>query len=142
LAVSSVWDAIGKVQFHLDAIPILLRHLSRPYPDVIRSGIARALALPEACVSWRQLSEQYQKEAEGEVKDALAATLSAAADETKFAELAALLQDRRHGTSRVLLLPALVASSHPIATETVTKLQDDPMFRRGIRVLRRRLGLK
>jgi hypothetical protein len=31
-----------------DAVPVLLRHLGRAYPEVVRAGIAHRLAVPEA----------------------------------------------------------------------------------------------
>jgi hypothetical protein len=52
LAVQSVWDVVNSASPYPRAVPILVRHLQLPYPDRVREGIARALAVPEARSSW------------------------------------------------------------------------------------------
>ena len=42
--VKSVWDLVSSKAPYPAAIPVLLEHLSKPYPDRVREGIARALA--------------------------------------------------------------------------------------------------
>jgi hypothetical protein len=46
--VSSVWDLVNTAKPYPEAIPLLLDHLCRAYPDRILEGIARALAVPDA----------------------------------------------------------------------------------------------
>lgn len=48
VTVSSIWDLVNTKESYNKAIPILLRHLTIEYPDVIKEGIARALTVPEA----------------------------------------------------------------------------------------------
>jgi hypothetical protein len=49
LDVKSVWDLVNRATRHYpEAVPLLLGHLQRPYPDAIREGIARALTVAEA----------------------------------------------------------------------------------------------
>lgn len=46
--VHSVYDLVNTASPYGHAIPVLLDHLRRQYPDVIREGIARALAVRQA----------------------------------------------------------------------------------------------
>ena len=47
--VKWVWDFVNaKENYYVSAIPTLIEHLRRPYPDDIREGIARSLAMKEA----------------------------------------------------------------------------------------------
>lgn len=46
--VKWVWDFVNTAQSYPDAIPILIDHLQRPYSDIVREGIGRALAVREA----------------------------------------------------------------------------------------------
>src|ERR1017187_5714225 len=44
--VWTVWDLVNGPNSYDVAIPLLLDHLRRPYPDAISAGIARALGIP------------------------------------------------------------------------------------------------
>src|SRR5262245_35115759 len=46
--VDSVWDLVNTTAGYDAALPLLLAHLERGYPDRVREGIARALAVPAA----------------------------------------------------------------------------------------------
>jgi hypothetical protein len=46
--VDSAWDLVNTAVPYAEALPILLAHVQRPYPDRVREGIARALAVPKA----------------------------------------------------------------------------------------------
>src|SRR5262245_53969233 len=46
LKVDSVWDLVNTSVPYPEAIPVLLAHLQREYPDRVREGVARALAVP------------------------------------------------------------------------------------------------
>src|SRR4051812_25341911 len=43
--LSSVWDLVNTRAPYPALVPVLLSHLDRPYPERIREGIARALAV-------------------------------------------------------------------------------------------------
>jgi hypothetical protein len=51
LSASSAWDLVNSKEPYSQAVPVLLKHLQRPYSDRIREGIARALAIPQAEVT-------------------------------------------------------------------------------------------
>lgn len=86
------------------ALPILLEHLERPYPDRVREGIARALAVHDAKFGWGTLVRLYRQEAPGtDAKDGLAVALAAASDDEVVDEVISLARDSAHGESRLLL---------------------------------------
>lgn len=44
----SVWELVNTADSYPEAIPVLLKHLKRPYSDRLKEGIARALSVREA----------------------------------------------------------------------------------------------
>lgn len=108
LAVDSAWDLVNTTAPYVEVLPILLEHLGRPYPDRVREGIARSLAVPEAAFGADTLLALYAAEpAETDAKQGLAVALATAAAEDRIDELIALAGDPAHGSSRLLLLRAL-----------------------------------
>lgn len=140
--VESVWDLVNTSKKYSDAIPVLLKHLERPYSDRTKEGIARALAVAEPAVrrAWPTLVEQYRNAQAGfgvvtpgdekkhrlGAKDALACALSTAVTDETLSELIDLIKNRAHGESRLLLLPALRQSKNVLAKQALKELLDDP----------------
>lgn len=142
LAVDSVWDFVnGKVEagVHAQVLPILLKHIERPYPDAIRDGMARAMAVPEAKFAWPMLVKLYGQEQGRRTKDGLAVAISNVADDETLDEVIALVRDTRYGESRVLLLSALERSHLPQARKALLELSGDPMLQKEIQIILRRL---
>lgn len=138
-AVKSVWDLVNTAASYPKALPILLNHISRPYSAVLRDGIARALAVPEAKCGWTSLVRLYREENELRVKDALAVAISVISDDDVIGELIALARDPRHGPSRLLLLSALERSRDKRARMALMALGADPQLYKEIEVILRRL---
>ncbi|MDE9543244.1 hypothetical protein [Xenorhabdus bovienii] len=121
--VEFVWDLLkpGAIALQPQAIPVLLRHLQRPYSDLTTEVIARSLGVKEAQDVWPVLVDVYKKTQEGwgirepgntkvlrlGAKSGLAATLSDIVTSQTLGELIALARDPANGTSRILLLYAL-----------------------------------
>jgi hypothetical protein len=123
----SAWDLVNTATPYPAALPILLDHLQRPYPDRVREGIARALAVPDAKFGWDVLTRLYRQEPKGtDAKDGLAVALAATADDEVVDDLMLLADDTRHGKSRVLLLSALARSDDERARAALGELQADP----------------
>src|SRR5215471_16384354 len=57
--VETVWDLVNTSRPYPKAIPVLLEHLQRPYPDRVREGIARALSVRGARIGWEILRDQF-----------------------------------------------------------------------------------
>jgi hypothetical protein len=138
-AVESAWDLVNTRAPYPKALPILLEHLSRPYPGPVREGIARALAVREAKFGWAVLTRLYQDEQDKRAKDGLAVALAAVADDELIGEVIGLVRDRRHGPSRLLLLSALERSQDSRARAALMELGTDPELYNEIRVILRRL---
>jgi len=127
--VASVWDLVNTRAPYPSAIPILLEHLSRSYPERVREGIARALAVPEAHHGWATLLTAFRTETDATthgVKWALACALGAAATDDELAEVSQLLRDRSLGRNRAPLLQVLARSQRAEAAELLQELLAEP----------------
>lgn len=132
LAVRSIWDLVSRAMPYPEAIPVLLRHLSQSYPDRVREGIARALAVPDARDAWPTLVSAYRAEPENGTKDGLAVALAAIARDDLLDEVIALLRDPNNGPSRVLLIKPLRRSRDPRAQRALMGLGADPQLAKEV----------
>lgn len=138
--VESPWDLVNTSEPYPEALPILLKHLQRPYPDAVREGIARALAVKPARFGWDVFKHLYKAEPEGRAKDGLAVAIGVTADDDMIDQVIALARDRRNGPSRLLLLRALEKSKDPRARAALMELGTDPDLQKEIPVILRRLA--
>jgi hypothetical protein len=138
--VQSAWDLVNTPGSYPKAVPILLAHLSRPYPAAVREGIARALAVPEASSGWELLTRLYREEHEVRVKDGLAVAIAGAANGELIGDVIALARDTSQGPSRILLLNALRRSADPRGRAALMELATDPDLAKEIQVILKRLS--
>lgn len=154
LDVNSVWDLVNTSLPYPEAVPILLKHLSLPYSDRTRAGIARALAVPEPEVRKARsfLVEEYRKAPMGKgiiapgdiqefslgAKSGLALAVAAATTEADIDDLIALARDRSLGSSRLLLLSRLKRSKSQHAKQALEDLATDPDLEKEIASWRKR----
>ncbi len=127
--VSSVWDLVNTPGSYPALVPTLLAHLDRPYPERVREGIARALAVPEARQGWDKLVNSYLSETDTTthgIKWALHLAIAAAADISVLDTLIRLASDRRHGRNRAMFVDALARLNDPRARATLDELAGDP----------------
>lgn len=127
--VQSVWDLVNTANPYPKAVPILIEHLQRPYPERVREGIARALAVPDAVKEWDTLRRLFETEADATttgVKWALGCALAAAATDGVIGDVIHLLRDRRHGGNRTALISALARSADPRARRALMEAGADP----------------
>lgn len=138
--VTSVWQLVNSPNYYTAALPILVKHLRLPHTPKIREGIARSLAVPEARFAWDVLLSEYKAlsdETDHAVKAAIALAISASATSDVAKELAALIRDRRHGTSRLFLLIGLKRLKTPETIRALDDLKDDPDLAKEISSWRR-----
>jgi hypothetical protein len=131
IEVGSVYDLVNDTVAYEQAVPLLLDHLGRRYPDAIREGIARALSIPAARgLGWQVLVDEYRQtpDENNRVKDGLAVALSGAADDSVIQDLIDLARDKHNGGSRVLLLIGLRKSRRVEAKLAIIELADDPQL--------------
>jgi len=136
--VDSVWDLVNTAAPYPRAMPVLLDHLQRAYPERVREGIARALAVPEARMGWDILLNAFRSEPDQTtigVKSALGSALAEAASDDVLDDVITLLRDKTIGENRVPLLPALLKSSNPRAWEILRELEKDPQISKEVRRL-------
>lgn len=145
------WNKKERIQPYPEALPILLKHLERPYPDRVREGIARTLAVGRAGWeasgvdfrhSWETLTRLYRREEAGtDAKNGLAVAISVVAesDDDLFDEVIDLVKDVNQGESRVLLLSALERSSDLRARAALMELGSDPQLSKEVQAIFRRL---
>jgi hypothetical protein len=139
ITVDSVWDLVNSRNRYPLSIPILLDHLQRSYPDALRDGMARALAVPEARYAWSLLVKLYREESEKRTKSGLAVALANIADDKVIDELISLARDPQHGVSRVLLLDALRRSRLPQARKALMEFGSDQLLQKEAQQILRRL---
>lgn len=138
-SVESAWDLVNTSTPYPDALPILLAHLERPYPDRVREGVARALTVRDAKFGWNSLTALLLREPAGtDAKDGLAVALAAASDDEVIGDVIELARDERHGASRLLLLGALKRSKDPRAHSALEQLEADPELTKEVRRIMKR----
>jgi hypothetical protein len=112
--VRSVYDLVNSKEPYPEAIPALLELLPRVRNDRIKEGVARALGVREARpVAAKPLIREFlerpsETKSQQHTKWAVGNALAAAADDSVFEEVLALLADRRHGWTRSAIVGALV----------------------------------
>ena len=135
--VKTVWDLVNTRAQYPNALPILWQHLQEPYPDIVLRGIAGALAVPEAIQWWDSVVELFQAR-QGErvngVKTALAAVLSAAADDHHVGDVIRLVDDPSHGEHRLVLLNVLARSARPEAQAALERAAQDPQLMKEAKI--------
>lgn len=114
--VKWVWDFVNaKQNYYLDAIPVLINHLQRPYSDEIREGIARSLAMKEARgVAGAAIVEVLGESDLGDqLRWALANTLTTVADRSNWDAIKALLEAETNKDVADRLTRALKTAAKP-----------------------------
>ena len=138
--VKSVWDLVNTPGSYPQAIPVLLKHLERPYPDPVREGIARALAVPESRdAGWSLLVRLFRAEPPGQFRQGLAVAIAESADDDVLEEVIDLLRDKNFGTNRILLLPVLERSRKPEVLDILSGLKEDPDLEHEVQKTLRRI---
>ncbi len=111
VSVKSVWDLVNAKESYRLAIPVLIAHLRYPFPYRIREGIARALTVKNAGdPAFIALVDEFRKQpdstdaAQHGFKWALGNAISIVANRNHFDEIVELIRDRRHGSTREMLI--------------------------------------
>ena len=136
VTVASVWDLVNTAEPYTHVLPILLEHLQRPYPDRIKEGIGRAMAVRESKFAWSTLLKLFRQSFEQEpngVKWAIGCALAAAADDEVMSDVIALFCDPRHGENRLAFVDALRRSRNAAARAAMEEAREDPQLAREMR---------
>ncbi|MEX1827893.1 hypothetical protein JNG39_09410 [Luteibacter sp. CQ10] len=138
--VDSAWDLVKTRDPYPKAIPVLLEHLGKPYPERVIEGILRSLAVPEARHAWQQLRDFFEaapSQMTGGLRWAAGIALNGASDDSLLDDMADILRDPRFGHERQALLSALARSGHAKAKMLLHELRDDPVLGKEIKKMRR-----
>lgn len=139
--VSSVWDLVNTRARYDAALPVLVAHLHRLYPDAIVDGIARALALPEAePLAWEAMVALFRGTSPGSgAKQGAAVALANMTCERTIHELVQLALEDHHGSDRALFVSGLARFDGPRVEGALRHLLQDPVIGKGTRLELRRL---
>jgi len=140
IMTDDVWQVKTEKKENAKAIPILLDHLQRSYPSIIRAGIAQRLAVRATRkIGWKILVDEYRETDihDDHVKQSIASALAGASDDSVINELIALAKDRSQGNSRILLLRGIRRSRRPEARQAIEELANDPDLAKEIKSWRR-----
>jgi hypothetical protein len=140
IVTDDVWKIRTEKKENAKAIPILLDHLQRSYPSIIRAGIAQRLAVRASRkIGWKILVNEYRKTdiSDDHVKQSLASALAGASDDSVIDDLIGLAKDKSQGDSRILLLRGIRRSRRPEARQAIEDLANDPDLAKEIKSWRR-----
>ena len=140
--LESVRDLVDTPGSFTKAVPILLAHLTRPYPPAVREVIALALGDPEANCAWDALVRLIRSERDERVRHGLAVAIVIAANDDKIGDVIELARDPRLGASRIRLLSVLEHSADPRAQAALVDLGTDPDLVREIQDIFKRVARK
>jgi hypothetical protein len=140
ILTDDVWKIRTEKKENAKAIPILLDHLQRSYPSIIRAGIAQRLAVRATRkIGWKILVDEYRRTdiSDDHVKQSIASALAGASDDSVINDLIGLAMDKSQGNSRVLLLRGIRRSKRPEARQAIEDLANDPDLAKEIMSRRR-----
>lgn len=142
VTISSVYDLVNTAAPYPQVLPVLFEHLHKKYPDPIREGIARALAVKDARGYWEQLKQMYISEPESGAKEGMAVALTAMADKKRLPEIVHLISNRTNGPSRIHFVRVLSRSKDKLALDTLIRLKDDCDMKTEVQERLKRKGIK
>ena len=102
--LDSLWDLHASPQSYGIAIPVLLDHLARAYPERVLSDIGFALPNKPSREWWPHFRSLYLSTQSPAVRDRLAASMSTSAVREHYAELLDLVGNSDLGASRIYFL--------------------------------------
>jgi hypothetical protein len=104
IQLDSVWSLHRFPESRSNAMPVLLDHLTRDYPDKVLLGIGIGLDHKSARAWWTELKRLYLETDREVVRDRLAAALSNCAAKDQYEDLLAFLSNERLGETRIYFL--------------------------------------
>ncbi|WP_353953198.1 hypothetical protein V6K52_07150 [Knoellia sp. S7-12] len=110
IRTDSAWNLYQDPGSLPEAIPVLLDHLEREYPDKVLEGIANALDDRSARDSWHQIKTIYLSTVKATVRDRLAAVMAGIAVRAHYDDLLWFLTQESLGETRIYFLVRCTAS--------------------------------
>lgn len=128
IRIKSVSDFVNTADKYPEAIPVLTKHLKKPYHPNIKEGIVRALAVKEAKgIANKAIMDEYHKapkKREG-FKWVFGNTMSVIVTRDDLDELLKIVLDEGNGDSRTGFIEALAKLKSPKVIEALHQLEND-----------------
>lgn len=131
---AEVWDLVNTSASYPEAIPILVKHLSKPYNRDIKEGIVRALAVKEAkSIANKAVLEEYRKLPKEDPEQpwifdyrwAFGNTMRVIVTKEDLEDLIEIVLDESNGDSRISFIEALVKIKSPKVIDVLHQLEND-----------------
>jgi len=137
MTVVSVWEIRTLREPYPAAIPVLLRHIARPYAQKTLAGLALALATPDAYYALDEIVAAYRRAPHDDgrgLKDGLAVAISAIVKKSDLQLVLGLIFDETLGSERTHFIRNLRKWSNrlPLAAETLDVLARNRIFAKAI----------
>ena len=127
-SVNGVWDLVNTAAPYDSALPVLIQHLTREYPEEILSGIARALAVPAALPYRAELIRLFRQSPPlpSGLRFSLGIAIAGTTNAKNLNETIELARDPSMGTARLPLLRPIRMSRQSAARAAIDELRKDP----------------
>lgn len=139
IETDSVWNLYRIPESRPKAIPVLLDHLTRPYPDKVLTGIGVALEDKSARAWWPELKALYLNTSNAKVRDRLAAVLSGVATKVHYDDVLSFLVDESLGATRIYFLRPVNRIGNRMASgkgrRVIEELAADPLFEKEAKAI-------
>jgi hypothetical protein len=143
--LDTVWHLYKTPALREPAIPVLLDHLTRDYPDRVLEGIASGLQDRGARPWWPDLSALYLTTEREVVRDRLAAALAVCAMREHYGQLLAFVANPELGESRIYFLRPINRIGNRISAgkgrSVIESLAADPVMGREATAILKGRGL-
>lgn len=126
--VSSAWDLVNTTKSYKKAIPVLIKHLSKPYYSKNKEGIVRALAVKEAIgTACKAVINEYHNIPKEDhfLRWAFGNTMTVIITEDYIDDVIDIVLDETNGDSRQMFVSALGKLKSPKAKEVLKQLLND-----------------
>lgn len=134
LDLDSVWDLYKFPDSRPQAIPVLLKHLTRDYPGRVLFGIGQGLDHKSARPWWSDLRQMMLSTDREEVRDRLAVALANCATREHYEDLLAFIRDGSLAECRIYFLRPINRIGNRInvgqGRAVIEAVADDPVLGR------------
>lgn len=107
IEVNSLWDLYRVPDSRPAAIPVLLAHITRDYPEGVLESIGQGFCHKSARAWWPELKRIYLETRSPVVRDTLAAALSDCAAKDQYEDLLSFVNAESLGETRIYFLRPL-----------------------------------
>ena len=145
ITITNVWDLVNTAESYLDAIPILLNHVTKNYRERSKEGIIRSLAVKEARgVASSVLIAEYHRTPKDKMnlRWVIGNTVFMTFTEDDIDSILPIVQDKTNGESRDRFIEALgksksIKAKAKVEDVLIELLDDDEVLPAAVMALGR-----